>query len=532
MYIGEAEASLKSGSERGEQKRRVRVRVRVHGGAEGRGRRGHQGLGEGLTLKEGGAGGGGRPQVEGHHGHHGRHGGGGGSGVEVSVEETGGRGQGLGQTCLSWVSELTCTSQISQWNVLFCSPVDADAASVPSAGAGAAADADADADADAAACLALTPDLGKDLMAPPPRLASNMAWEAEGEEEEEVAPGSGPSPLRAVSAPAPDGDSASSRAEGAAGTSEWKESRKGDKEQKTTEERRVKGIAGVRFRRVSKEPRAFSLLTCRTPHELCLLFRGVASVKPVGTIRASVCNPRYEIRLLGELGYGKREIFVTWKADVPGQSRAVRTARRWACPRLAVTSKSTQASPAALPAFGKKSFSRGGLRRIIAVAVIVVMRRESESVSHRRPWVRREESRWRWWRVMMMKNEAVDLNEEEEEEEEEGGRREEGREGGGRGDDITTMWGSAWSYSSFSHRSALSITTMWGSAWSYSSFSHRSALSLMAPSQKISPTALSHDDDDNGNDNDDNNGRGSARLNSDQWWLDESFLVQNNHLIR
>lgn len=57
--------------------------------------------------------------------------------------------------CLSCVSELTCTSQISQWKVLFWSPVDDSAAT-------------------AAATFDLTPDLGKDLIAPSPLLASNM----------------------------------------------------------------------------------------------------------------------------------------------------------------------------------------------------------------------------------------------------------------------------------------------------------------------------------------------------------------------
>lgn len=56
-------------------------------------------------------------------------------------------------TCLSCVSELTCTSQISQWKVLFWRPVD------ESAGA---------------ASLDLTPPLGKDLMAPSPLRASSI----------------------------------------------------------------------------------------------------------------------------------------------------------------------------------------------------------------------------------------------------------------------------------------------------------------------------------------------------------------------
>lgn len=56
-------------------------------------------------------------------------------------------------TCLSWVSEFTCTSQISQWKVLFWSPVE---------------------DSDGAAILALTPVLGKDLIAPSPLRASSI----------------------------------------------------------------------------------------------------------------------------------------------------------------------------------------------------------------------------------------------------------------------------------------------------------------------------------------------------------------------
>lgn len=56
-------------------------------------------------------------------------------------------------TCLSWVSELTCTSQISQWNVLFWSPVG---------------------DSDGSTNLALIPVLGKDLMAPSPLLACSI----------------------------------------------------------------------------------------------------------------------------------------------------------------------------------------------------------------------------------------------------------------------------------------------------------------------------------------------------------------------
>lgn len=48
---------------------------------------------------------------------------------------------------------MTCTSQISQWKVLFWSPVD---------------------DSDGAANLDLTPVLGKDLMAPSPLLASSI----------------------------------------------------------------------------------------------------------------------------------------------------------------------------------------------------------------------------------------------------------------------------------------------------------------------------------------------------------------------
>lgn len=57
------------------------------------------------------------------------------------------------RTCLSCVSELTCTSQISQWKVLFWSPVD---------------------DSDGELSLAFTPVLGKDLMAPSPLLASSI----------------------------------------------------------------------------------------------------------------------------------------------------------------------------------------------------------------------------------------------------------------------------------------------------------------------------------------------------------------------
>lgn len=56
-------------------------------------------------------------------------------------------------TCLSCVSELTCTSHVSQWNVLFCKPVDATLGD---------------------SSLFFTPALGKDLMEPLPFRASSM----------------------------------------------------------------------------------------------------------------------------------------------------------------------------------------------------------------------------------------------------------------------------------------------------------------------------------------------------------------------
>lgn len=57
------------------------------------------------------------------------------------------------RTCLSCVSELTWTSHVSQWNVLFCRPVDVTVGD---------------------SNLFFTPGLGKDLMEPFPFRASSM----------------------------------------------------------------------------------------------------------------------------------------------------------------------------------------------------------------------------------------------------------------------------------------------------------------------------------------------------------------------